>query len=87
MGLSLGDAFNFGGLHAVELVAVVTFLAEDLLCPLQHGGQQTFRVRAFALDITDYPAKVETKLLLLSFGPLRLSGVAVAPLHDEGPLA
>lgn len=87
VGLSLGNALDFGCLHAVELVAVVAFLAEDLLCPLQHNGQKTFRLRAFALDVTDYPAKVETKLLLLPFGPLRLPGVTVTPLHDEGPLA
>lgn len=39
VGLALGDAFNFRGLHAVELVAVTTLLSQDQLGPLQHGGQ------------------------------------------------
>ena len=87
VGLPLGDALYFGSLHAVELVAVVSFLAIDLACSLQHGGQQTIRIGALALNVTNHPAKVEAKSPLFAFGPFSLTGMAVPPLHDEGPLA
>ena len=87
VGLAFADALDLGGLHAVELVAVIAFLVEDLRAPLQHRGQQSTRRFAFAFDVSDDPAQIVAQQLLLPFGPVPLPGMTVAPLHDEGLLA
>ena len=87
VGLALGNTLNLGGLHAVELVLVIALLVKNPLCPLKHCGKQSVRGQAFATNVTDYTAKEDAEFLLLLFGPVHLTGVAVTSLHDESALA
>ena len=61
MGFPFGDTFHFRGLHAVELVLVVTLLGEDPFGPLQHGGKQWFSPQEIEVERDDKGATIQCK--------------------------